>query len=83
VSTAFIGAPVNRVDGPEKVSGAAKYTAELALPQIAYAVIVGASLASGRVTGIDTHAAESADGVLGILTQHNTPKVAAPPHLLP
>ena len=38
-----VGTPVNRVDGPEKVTGAARYTAEIALPGLAYAAIVGAT----------------------------------------
>jgi xanthine dehydrogenase YagR molybdenum-binding subunit len=83
VSTAVIGTPVNRVDGPDKVCGAARYTAEIALPHIAYAVIVGASVASARVGSVDTSAAMTADGVLGILTHENTPKVAAQPPLIP
>ena len=32
-----IGRPVDRVDGPAKVTGAARYTAEIALPGLAYA----------------------------------------------
>ena len=83
MSTAVIGTPVSRVDGPDKVSGTARYTAEIALPHAAYAAIVGATMASARVLSVDTTDAAAADGVLGILTHDNTPKVAAPPHLLP
>jgi xanthine dehydrogenase YagR molybdenum-binding subunit len=69
-----IGQPVSRVDGPLKVTGAARYSGEIALPGLAYAQIVGAEVASGRIT-IDTSQAERAQGVDGILTHHNTPKV--------
>jgi xanthine dehydrogenase YagR molybdenum-binding subunit len=69
-----IGQQVSRVDGPLKVTGAARYSGEIALPGFAYAQIVGAEVASGRIT-IDTSQAERAQGVAGILTHHNTPRV--------
>lgn len=74
VAPRAIGQQVSRVDGPLKVTGAARYTGEITLPGLAYAQIVGAEVASGRVT-IDTDQAEHAPGVAGILTHHNTPKV--------
>ena len=64
-----------RVDGPAKVTGSARYSGEIALPDLAYAEIVGAGIASGRITSIDTGRAERADGVAGILTHRNLPKV--------
>src|SRR5262249_11813672 len=78
-----VGTPINRVDGPDKVTGAARYTAEIVLPNIAYAAIVGATIPSGRVANIDTNVAMEFDGVLAVLTHENLPKVAAEPHLLP
>ena len=71
----FIGQDVRRVDGPAKVSGSARYSGEIALPDLAYAQIVGAGIASGRITSIDTADAERAEGVAGILTHRNLPKV--------
>jgi xanthine dehydrogenase YagR molybdenum-binding subunit len=70
-----IGQDVSRVDGPAKVTGAARYSGEIALPDLAYAQIVGAGVASGRITSIDTAQAERAEGVAGILTHRNMPKV--------
>ncbi|MEV0371312.1 xanthine dehydrogenase family protein molybdopterin-binding subunit [Streptomyces sp. NPDC050636] len=78
-----VGRPADRVDGPAKVTGSGRYSAEITLPRTAYAALVGAHTASGRITAIDITAAEHADGVLAVLTHHNLPKVAAPPHLLP
>src|ERR1700756_2126612 len=69
-----VGQRVSRVDGPLKVTGTARYSGEITLPGLAYAQIVGAEVASGRIT-IDTSQAERAQGVAGILTHHNTPKV--------
>src|ERR687892_734162 len=42
-----IGRPVNRVDGPEKVTGAARYSGEIELPGLVHAAIVGATIPSG------------------------------------
>jgi xanthine dehydrogenase YagR molybdenum-binding subunit len=81
--SAAIGQPIDRVDGHAKVTGASRYSAEIALPNMAYAVLIGADLASGRISAIDTGDAERADGVLAVLTHRNLPKVAAQPPLFP
>jgi xanthine dehydrogenase YagR molybdenum-binding subunit len=81
--TAAIGRPLDRVDGREKVTGAARYSGELRLAGLAHAVLVGATIASGRVAAVDDDAALAADGVLAVLTHLNLPKVAGEPRLLP
>jgi xanthine dehydrogenase YagR molybdenum-binding subunit len=78
-----VGTPVTRVDGIAKVTGTARYSAEIGLPGMTYLAIVGAAIARGRVVGIDTRAADAADGVLAVLTAEDLPRVAAQPHLLP
>ncbi|SNT39392.1 xanthine dehydrogenase YagR molybdenum-binding subunit [Asanoa hainanensis] len=78
-----LGKPLNRVDGPDKVTGTGRYCGEIVLPGLAYGLIVGASVASGRVVSIDETAARAAGGVYGILTHENTPKVANAPVLIP
>ena len=40
MNTHLIGTDVNRIDGPAKVSGAAKYAAEFFAPDMLYAVVV-------------------------------------------
>jgi xanthine dehydrogenase YagR molybdenum-binding subunit len=81
--SAAIGQPVDRVDGPTKVTGDGRYSAEIALPGTAYAVVVGADVASGRVSEIRATEAERADGVLAVLTHQNLAKIASQPPLLP
>jgi xanthine dehydrogenase YagR molybdenum-binding subunit len=81
--TAAIGQPVDRIDGRAKVTGAARYSAEIALPNMAYAVLVGAEVPSGRIIGISTTEAERAEGVLAVLTHRNLLRVAAQPPLFP
>ncbi|MDT5240030.1 MAG: xanthine dehydrogenase YagR molybdenum-binding subunit, partial [Mycobacterium sp.] len=78
-----VGTPVTRVDGPAKVTGAARYSAEISVPGMAYLAIVGATIASGRVDAIDADAARAGEGVLAVLTHVDLPKIAAEPHLLP
>jgi xanthine dehydrogenase YagR molybdenum-binding subunit len=78
----IIGRDIPRVDGPAKVTGAARYSGEIALPGLAYAEIVGAGIPSGRITSIETAAAERAEGVAAVLTHHDMPPVNHVP-LLP
>src|SRR5262249_32210126 len=62
-----IGRDTPRVDGPIKVSGRAQYTSDFHFPGMLYAVPVEATIANGRVTGLDTAAAEKMPGVRAIL----------------
>jgi xanthine dehydrogenase YagR molybdenum-binding subunit len=78
-----IGSMINRVEGRPKVIGGARYTAEIALPGLVHAVLLGARVAGGRVSGIDAGTAERADGVLAVLTHLNLARIAAQPTLLP
>lgn len=71
MTTAFIGQPVNRVDGRQKVTGGAAYAAEFEMPDSAHAAIVRSTIAKGRITSIDTAEAERATGVLAVLTHRN------------
>ncbi|MBZ9816430.1 xanthine dehydrogenase family protein molybdopterin-binding subunit [Mesorhizobium sp. CA7] len=63
-----VGGRLSRVDGPAKITGAAKYAFEQQLEGLAHAVLVGATIAAGKVTAIDARAAETAPGVLAVLT---------------
>ncbi|PBB18197.1 xanthine dehydrogenase family protein molybdopterin-binding subunit [Mesorhizobium sp. WSM4313] len=63
-----VGGRLSRVDGPAKITGAAKYAFEQQLEGLTHAVLVGATIAAGKVTAIDARAAETAPGVLAVLT---------------
>ena len=72
-----IGRPLNRVDGPLKVTGKATYAFEYAAQgEAAYGFIVSAAIGKGRVIGVDVRDAERALGVLLVLTQDNAPPQA-------
>jgi xanthine dehydrogenase YagR molybdenum-binding subunit len=81
--TPAIGRSIDRVDGPEKVTGAARYTAEIRLPGLLHAVVVGATIPSGRVTAIHDRAALEDGGTVAVLTHRNLPRIVGAPHLLP
>jgi xanthine dehydrogenase YagR molybdenum-binding subunit len=80
MTTAFIGQPISRVDGRQKVTGGATYAAEFHVPGLAHAAIVRSTVAKGRITSIDTAAAERAPGVVAVLTHRNAPRLAYRPH---
>src|SRR5438270_13324635 len=69
-----IGKPLARVEGKLKVTGAATYSAEFARPRLAYAALIQSTIANGRVSKLDLSAAQTAPGVVGILTRENTPR---------
>lgn len=70
-----IGIDTPRVDGPLKVTGAAKYTADFHFPGMLYAVPVEATIANGRVVTLDTTAAEGMPGVRAIFHRENIGKI--------
>jgi xanthine dehydrogenase YagR molybdenum-binding subunit len=71
-----MGTAISRVDGKLKVTGTARYSAEFAPPNMAYAFLVMSTISKGRITAIDSSAAEKTPGVLAIITHLNAPKVA-------
>jgi xanthine dehydrogenase YagR molybdenum-binding subunit len=74
--TTYIGTATSRVDGIAKVTGAAKYAAEFNVPDMAYASVVGSTIAKGRITRIDASKALQVEGVLDVLTHENRPRMA-------
>ena len=75
----LIGAPVSRIDGPLKVCGGATFAAEFPLEGLTYAALKYSTIARGRMTGIDTAAAEAAPGVVLVMTHRNAPPLKPPP----
>jgi len=60
-----------RVDGPLKVSGAARYSSDHSFPGMLYAVPVCATIGNGHIDTIDTHTATAMPGVRKIYTRQN------------
>jgi xanthine dehydrogenase YagR molybdenum-binding subunit len=79
--TTMTGQPINRVDGPLKVSGRATYAYEHWNPdagQPLYGFIVGATIGKGRITRIDASRAERSPGVRLVMTHRNAPAQGTP-----
>ena len=68
-----IGKPTDRIDGPLKTTGTARYAYEHhdVGPAAAYGYIIGAAIAKGRIASMDISQAEAAPGVLAIVTAQN------------
>jgi xanthine dehydrogenase YagR molybdenum-binding subunit len=68
-----VGRPVDRIDGPLKVSGRASYANDRhdVAPRQAHGYIVGSAIPKGRIVSIDLASARAAPGVLAIVTADN------------
>jgi xanthine dehydrogenase YagR molybdenum-binding subunit len=71
-----VGSPRSRVDGPAKVTGAARYSAEFTAPGLLHGYVVSGGIAKGRIKRIDTAAALAAPGVVEVFTHENRPRTA-------
>jgi xanthine dehydrogenase YagR molybdenum-binding subunit len=68
-----IGAALDRIEGREKVTGAAKYAYEYDHDGVAYAAIVQATIAKGEIRSLDATDALALPGVLAVLSHENAP----------
>ena len=75
----MIGAPVSRLDGALKVTGAAPFAADVHLDGMVYASLAFSTIAKGRLATIDTSAAEGAPGVVLVMTYRNAPRMKPTP----
>ena len=67
-----IGKPVHRVDGPAKVTGSAKYTFDIELPNMLYGKILRSPYPHATILNIDTTQAEKLVGVKAVVTGKDT-----------
>lgn len=72
----ILGKGIDRIDARQKVMGKATYATETAVANVAHAVIVGATIARGRVTALDDAEARVAPGVLAVIKPANAPKLS-------
>jgi CO/xanthine dehydrogenase Mo-binding subunit len=67
-----IGRPTPRVDGVEKVTGRARYAADIALPGTLWGKTLHSPYAHARIVRIDTSAARRLPGVHAVITGADT-----------
>jgi xanthine dehydrogenase YagR molybdenum-binding subunit len=77
VQTGAIGMPLARVEGRDKVTGAARYAVEYEADRVAYGWIVQSTIARGTIRSVDAAHALAHPGVLAVLSHENAPKVEA------
>src|ERR1700752_705907 len=74
-STSPIGRDTQRIDGPRKVTGLAKYTSDFHFPGMLYAVPVEATIANGKLLTLDIAGAEKMPGVRAVFHRGNIGKI--------
>jgi len=69
-------APLHRVEGRAKVSGAAEYAADYPADDLVYAWPVLSTIAAGRITDVDTASVQNMPGLLQVWWHGNAPLLA-------
>src|SRR3954449_1824342 len=67
---ALLGTPIKRLDGPDKVTGRARYSYDINRPGMIYGKIVRSPYPHARVVSVDLAAAQKAPGVKAALVYH-------------
>ncbi|WP_296946306.1 xanthine dehydrogenase family protein molybdopterin-binding subunit [uncultured Massilia sp.] len=75
----IVGTPVSRLDGSLKVMGQARFAAEVRMDRLAYAALLYSTVPKGRIATLDTSRADSAPGVVLVMTHKNAPKMKPMP----
>ena len=78
-ATGLIGQPVKRVEDARLVSGAANFLDDVKVTGMTHAAIFRSPYAHARIRSIDTSAAASAPGVLGVYTGKDFEDLPVPP----
>jgi carbon-monoxide dehydrogenase large subunit len=73
-----IGSSIKRREDPALITGRARYTDDLKMPNMTYAVIVRSPYAHARIKSIDTSQAEALDGVVAVFTGKDVAESSAP-----
>ncbi|OON80133.1 xanthine dehydrogenase family protein molybdopterin-binding subunit [Streptomyces tsukubensis] len=70
-----VGTAHTRVEGRDKVTGAARYAGEIPFDELAYGWLVLSTVTRGRIRSIEDAAVLAMPGVLTVLHHHNAPPV--------
>ncbi|MFE6900919.1 xanthine dehydrogenase family protein molybdopterin-binding subunit [Streptomyces sp. NPDC057717] len=73
--TGTVGASYTRVEGLEKVTGAARYAGEVPAAELAHGWLVLSTVARGRIRSIESDPVRAMPGVLAVLHHGNAPRV--------
>ena len=67
-ATRIVGVPTTRGEGADKVSGRARYTADMQVPDTLWCKVLRSPIAHGRIKAIDTGKALAFPGVRAVVT---------------
>lgn len=70
-----VGAAHTRVEGRDKVTGAARYAADIPFAELAHGWLVLSTVARGRIRAVDTGPVLAMPGVLTVLDHRNAPRL--------
>ncbi|MGQ4419214.1 xanthine dehydrogenase family protein molybdopterin-binding subunit [Streptomyces sp. SAS_269] len=70
-----VGTAHTRVEGRDKVTGAARYSGEIPFEGLAHGWLVLSTVARGRIRALDTDAVLDMPGVVAVLDHRNAPRV--------
>jgi len=71
-----IGQSISRIEGPLKVTGAAKYSGEYNVPGLLYGYVVNSTITKGKITRIHTEEIKALPGVIEVFSHENRPSTA-------
>lgn len=70
-----VGQPHSRLEGPEKVTGKARYSYDVRLPGQLYAKVLRSPHPHARVCGVDTSKAAALQGVHAVISAEDAPEI--------
>src|SRR5688500_3480649 len=79
MATTAFGSGIRRREDPRLITGAATYTDDLVLPNIAHAAMLRSPHAHAKITRVDTAAAKRAPGVVGVFAGADVTGLAPTP----
>ena len=76
-TSSLIGAPVGRIEGPSKVTGAIHYAGDIDLPGMLWGRILRSPYPHARITRVDASKAWTVPGVRAVVTGADNPGLIA------
>jgi xanthine dehydrogenase YagR molybdenum-binding subunit len=70
-----VGTPCPRIEGRAKVTGTARYAADVPMMDLAFGCVVSATVSRGRIREIDTSSVLHMPGVIGVIDHTNAPRL--------
>ncbi|WP_405483132.1 xanthine dehydrogenase family protein molybdopterin-binding subunit [Streptomyces sp. NBC_00009] len=70
-----VGTSYTRVEGRDKVTGAARYAGDVPFAELAHGWLVLSTIARGRIRSVESDAVREMPGVLSVLHHGNAPRV--------